>query len=131
MNGNWIIGQSQSSQFSLSHGRLTGIFQRLSPMDSQRYRCEIRFAGAYGVLYQLFLLGRAYLHDANQRHGGLALAQVVSDVLAQGFDIARVVQHIVDQLECSTYMTAISGSSLFLLRRGACNDGTHLGGGLE
>jgi hypothetical protein len=39
------------------------------------------------------------LHGMDQRQRGLALGQVVAEVLAQGFGIGGVVEHVVGDLE--------------------------------
>ncbi len=73
----------------------------------------------------------AVIHGIDERQRGLALRQVVPDILAELFRLGVVVQGIVDELKRAAEVTAVVGQALLhglaLLRE----DGAELGAGFE
>ncbi len=65
-----------------------------------------------GVADQVALGRRAARHRDQQRQRGLALAQVVADVLAEFVGVALVVEQVVDELERRAERAAVVGAGL-------------------
>ncbi|OIQ79915.1 hypothetical protein GALL_383320 [mine drainage metagenome] len=84
-----------------------------------------------GIFDQCSVVRRAPLHGDDQGQGGFALAQVVTDVLAQFRRIAAVVEQIVDQLECSADRAAGLGGLVLGRSIGPGQHGANAGGGFE
>ena len=107
------------------------MFQGVGRLDGGGHGGEVGVARLDRVADQLLLFGRTDFHDANQRQGRLAFAQVVANVLAQRGGVAAVVEHVIDQLERGAHVAAIRGRCGLLLGGGARQHRADLGGGLE
>lgn len=57
--------------------------------------------------------GRPDRERADQRQGGLAFGKIVAEILADGVELARVIEHIVDELERGTEMHAVPCQGVF------------------
>jgi hypothetical protein len=81
-------------------GQLRGVFQRTGCFHGNADAFQV-FDPAFldRLTHQCSLFRRAFAHGVDQRQGRLAFGQIVTDVLAQGFRVALVVQQVVDQLE--------------------------------
>ena len=60
---------------------------------------------------------RAVLHRVDERQRRLAFGEIVADVLADHGVVARVVEHVVDQLKSGAQMRAVGRHRLLGLRR--------------
>src|SRR5690606_37505066 len=98
----------------LGIGRLARVFERIGGLDGLGDGGEVGVALLDGIADQFALRRGAGFHDADERQRGLALAQVVADVLAQRVGVAAVVEHVVDQLEAGADVPAIGGGGLLL-----------------
>ena len=56
------------------------------------------------------------LHCINQRQSGLALGQIVAEVLAEAGFVGLVVERVVDQLERGADVVAVARQGVFDLR---------------
>src|SRR3954463_8156862 len=94
--------QSLHRALRLCHGLLARIVQRAAVSDSVQHRLEF-FEPALldGCTYDAGLAGIALAHGIDQRQRRLAFSEIVAQILAGLPMIARVVEYIVDQLECS------------------------------
>ena len=61
----------------------------------------------------------AVLHGVNQRQRGFAFSEIVTKMFAGLLFVRRVIQHIVDQLECGAEVHAVSGGGFFI--RAGCS----------
>src|SRR5699024_1667359 len=104
--------QSRLSLLCLVSCGLHGDGQCAGFPDGLRHSRKIGLAGTNGVLYEATLSTTALLHDVNQWHGWLALAQVITHVLAQRVGVTAVIQDIIHQLEGGTDMAPVSGCRL-------------------
>ena len=71
------------------------------------------------------------LHQINQRQGWFAFGQIVAHVFADFFDIAGIIQHIINNLESGADVAAVVFQRVFLLGRGAGQNRAHLCGGFK
>ena len=84
-------------------------------------------AGLDAGPYQRSLCRRAMVHQVDQRQRRFALAQIIPDILADRIGIARIIQHIVDQLKRGADRAAIFRSGTNPGVTGAGDQGADLG----
>ena len=75
--------------------------------------------------------GAALLHQVNQRQRGLAFGQIITDIFADFGGVARIIEHIIDDLKSCAHIHAVIFQRLLLLRRSTGQNRAHLGGGFE
>ena len=113
-------------------GQLRGVFEGARSFHG--------FADAFQVFDPAFLdrlahqgglFRRTFSHGVDQRQGRLALGQVVTDVLAQGFGVAAVIQQVVYQLEGYAQVIAEGAQGFALLGRRFAQGRGAVGRGFE
>ena len=102
--------QSRMCPVCFLFGQLACVAEGVAALDGLMDEVEVLgLAVQDGLTDDLAVFGRTHFHHADERQGGLALTQVVADVLAQGLALAGVVEHIVDDLEGGAQVSAVGG----------------------
>ena len=63
----------------------------------------------------MFFLIAAVSHGVDQRQSGFAFGQIVAHILAHGFCLASIVQHVIHQLESQAQVLAVSAQRPLLV----------------
>src|SRR5690606_31960571 len=85
---------------SVAFGQVAGVFQSATALNNANDFLQVFGAAVEdGLTNQFLVLFFSMLERMNQRQGRFAFGQIVTDVFAQVFDIAVIVQSIIDQLE--------------------------------
>ena len=77
------------------------------------------------------LLGRAFPHGKNQRQRGFAFGQVIAQIFSGFGKIPRIIQHVIDDLECRPEMCPEGSHGLLGGFRRARQDASQTCGSLE